>query len=272
MALTYYLIQIPPALLFILMVSITGISTGVITYLFRKYMKLTVLRAHNEVTGFFFTAIAGFYALMLSFVVFVVWDELNEIQRNVSLEGSAALGLYRDIKFYPEEAQAKKLNKVYMDFVFNVINEEVPNMAKMQPSLKTAKSFNKVYYTLENLHPQNPYHIQLSSQMFHHLNELARYRNLRTSSMNTEIPAPIWLPILVGGFITVVCGLLVDIENVRLHIGLNTTLGIFIGMLFFIVILFDHPFTGSLAIEPKSYMEIFVVNELQSNEWKELNK
>lgn len=261
MAITYYLIQIPPVLLFLLIVATTGILTGTVTFLFRKYMKLAVMRAHNEVTGFFFTAIAGFYALMLSFVVFVVWDELNEIQRNVSLEGSAALGLYRDIKFYPDVEQSKQLNKVYLDFVFNVINEEIPNMARMKPSLKTAASFNHVYYTLEKLHPKDPYQIQLLSEMFHHLNELDRYRNLRTASMNTEIPAPIWIPILLGGFITIACGLLVDIENARLHVGLNTLLGAFIGMLIFIIILFDHPFTGSLAMEPKSYKEIFTVNE-----------
>jgi len=263
MSLTYYMVKIPPLLLFIFVISFTGTVTALITYYFRKYIKVKIQRSHNEVTGYFFMAIAGFYALMLSFVVFVVWDELNEIQRNVSLEGSYALSLYRDIKYYPDTVESRKLKADYLEFVYNVVNEEIPNMASMKPSLKTANSFSKIFLTIESLRPENAYKIQLLSEMFHHLNELATYRSLRVSSMNTEIPAPIWIPIILGALITMLCALLVDIENINLHVGLNTLMGVFIGMLLFIIILFDHPFTGSLAIEPKSYLEIFNVNELQ---------
>jgi len=259
------MVQLPPMLLFLLIVSISGISTGLATYLFRKYIKVNIQRAHNEVTGFFFMAIAGFYALMLSFVVFVVWDELNEIQHNLSLEGNSALSLYRDIKFYPDSIESNKLNTVYLDFIYNVINEEIPNMAKMQQSEKTGKSFDKLFYTIENLHPKNPYQVQLSFEMFTKLNELAMYRGLRNSSINTEIPAPIWIPILLGALITLICAILVDIENLKLHVILNSLLGTFIGMLIFIIIVFDHPFTGSLAIKPDSYMQIFFINEFEKN-------
>ena len=65
-------------------------------------------------------AIASFYALLLGFVVFVVWGQLNAIQSNVSIEGSSAMGLYRDIKFYPDTNDSKQLKIVYLDFVFNV--------------------------------------------------------------------------------------------------------------------------------------------------------
>ena len=44
------------------------------TFLFRKYVKVKILRSHNEVIGFLFLAIASFYALLLSFIVLVVWD------------------------------------------------------------------------------------------------------------------------------------------------------------------------------------------------------
>jgi len=268
MAITYYLLQIPPFVLFVLMISIGGISAGLLTFLFRKYIRLKILRAHNEVTGFLFLAIASFYALLLSFVVFLVWDQLNETRGNVSKEGSSAMGLYRDIKFYPDSLESKQLMVVYLDFVFNVIDDEFPNMEHMKPSRKTPDSFNRVFYKMEHLNPKTPFQIQLVAEMFSHLNELSTYRGLRISSMETEISPPMWLPMIFGAFITIICAMLLDIEHTRMHVGLNALLGAFIGMFFFIIIFLDHPFSGSLGIKPKSYMQIFTMeqwaNELHS--------
>jgi hypothetical protein len=261
MAITFYLLQIPPVLLFLLMASIGAILAGVSTFLFRKYVKFRVLRAHNEVTGFLFTAVAGIYAFLLGFVIVVVWGQLNDTQDNVSKEGSSALGLYRDIKYYPDIVESKQLMSVYLDFVYNVINEEIPNMAIMKASRRTPEAFNRVFNKMEHLNPQTPYQIQLVAEMFKHLNELSTYRGLRTASIDAEIPPPLWLPMILGGLITLICAMLVDVENKRLQVLLNTLLGTFIGMLFFIIILLDHPYTGSLSIKPESYKEIFTLEK-----------
>ena len=55
--------------------------------------------------------------------------------------------------------------------------------------------------------------------------------------------------------------MLLDIEHTRLHVSLNALLGIFIGMLFFIILLLDHPYSGSLSIKPQSYKQIFTMEK-----------
>ena len=272
MSITYYMLQMPPWVLFILTVTFYGFVAGIGTYFFRKNVRLRVLRSHNEVTGFLFLAIASFYALLLSFVVFVVWDQLNETHNNVSKEGSSALGLYRDIKFYPDTIESKRLMTVYLDFVYNVLDEEIPNMEKMQTSVKTPESFNKVFHKMERLNPKNIFQIQLVTEMFRHLNELAIYRGLRNSSIETEIPPPMWFPIMLGAFITLFCSMLLDIEHLRMHITLNVMLGIFIGMFLFIIVLLDHPYTGSLQLKPKSYQKIFSIEQQLTQSITLLNK
>lgn len=276
MAITFYMLQIPPVLLFFLIIICGGFFAGMLTFLFRKFAKVKVLRSHNEVTGFLFLAIASFYALLLSFVIFVVWDQLNETRSNVSKEGSSAMGLYNDIKFYPDTLESKQLMAYYLDFVFNVVDEEFPNMEQMKPSRKTPESFNRVFFKMEHLNPKNQFQIQLVAEMFNHLNELSIYRGLRTASMESEISPPIWLPLILGALITIFCSLLMDIEHTRMHIGLNSLLGVIIGMFLFIIILLDHPFTGSFGIKPKSYKEIFTLEqwdkELHSPKQNKMNQ
>lgn len=261
MAITYYMLQIHPVVFFILIVLSFAVLTGLATLLFRKYIKVRILRAHNEVTGFLFLSIASFYALLLSFIVLVVWDELNETHSRVSMEGSSAVGLYRDIRFYPDTAETKQLSISYLEFVYNVVDDEFPAMAEMKTSRKTVESFNKVFAELENLKPQTPYKVQLVSGMFNHLNDVATYRGLRMASMETEISAPLWLPIIMGALITILCAILLDLEHKRMHVIITSFLGAFIGMFLFLIILLDHPFTGSLRIEPKSYMQIFTMEQ-----------
>lgn len=265
MAITYYMLQIPPYLFFILIVSFSGGFAALATFLFKRYVRLKIQKSHNEVTGFLFLAIASFYALLLSFVVLVVWDQLNETQGNVSKEGSSAMGLYRDIKFYPDTIEAKELMTVYLDFVYNVVDDEFPNMEHMKLSRKTPESFNKVFYKMEHLNPKNSFQIQLVAEMFNHLNELATFRGLRTTSMETEISPPMWFPMILGAIITIFCSIMLDIEHVRMHVVLNTLLGIFIGMFLFIIILLDHPYSGSLGIKPKSYKQIFETEQQIQN-------
>ena len=261
MAITYYMLQIPSLLLFILLMAFGAIFTGGVTFLFRKYIRVKILRSHNEVTGFFFMAIASLYSLLLGFVVFMVWGQLKETQSNVSKEGSSAMGLYRDIKFYPDIVESKQLMIVYLDFIFNVIDEEFPNMAKMKSSRKTPESFNNVYYKIEHLNPKNQFQVQLVAEMFSHLNELATYRGLRTATTEMEIPSFMWLPIILGAIIVITCSLLLDIEHSYIHVGLNSLFGAFIGMLLFVIVLLDHPYTGNFGIKPKSYKEIFTMEE-----------
>ena len=176
MSFTYHLFQIPTFLLFVLILAIGAIAAGAGTMLFRKYGNLKVLRSHNEVTGFLFLALASFYAFLLSFIVFMVWGQLNETRGNISKEGSSAMGLYRDIKFYPDTVESKQLMIVYLDFIYNVVDEEFPNMEQMKTSRKTPESFDRVFFKMEHLNPKNPFQIQLVAEMFNHLNELATYR------------------------------------------------------------------------------------------------
>jgi hypothetical protein len=97
--------------------------------------------------------------------------------------------------------------------------------------------------------------------MFNHLNELATYRGLRETSLEKEIPSPLWWPMILGALITIFCSILLDIEHTRIHVLLNALLGIFIGMIFFVILLLDHPYSGSLSIKPQSYKQIFTMEQ-----------
>ncbi len=153
---------------------------------------------------------------------------------------------------------------VYLDFVYNVIDEEFPNLEQMKPSRKTPESFDRVFYKIEHLTPKNQFQIQLVAEMFNHLNALSTYRGLRDASANKQIPAPLWWPMILGAMITIFCAMLLDIEHARLHVSLTALLSVFIAMIFYIILLLGHPYSGSLRIKPQSYKQIFTAEQWYS--------
>lgn len=153
MDITHKLLSLPIYLLLALMIVFFGVISMLITYLVHKYMKVNILNAHNEVTGYVFSVVAGFYALVLAFVVFQALDEFNGVQRDADIEGSLAKSLYRQIKYYPDTAAAPGLKKEYVHYVNLVLSDEYPKMADLEKSTPTKESFGSVFEMIERLNP-----------------------------------------------------------------------------------------------------------------------
>lgn len=246
--------------LFILLFSGVGIAG---TYLVRKYIKLKIGSSHNEGIANGFAMTGGLYGLILAFVVFLVWDQFNSAQQNADMEASLCKGLYRDIKFYPvgdnQHAllQKKKLTTAYMLYLENVIVEDslLNNKGRKSPEYtnyryaKTVRSFNAFYETLEEMRDTLSYRNQRIDLMFKQLNDLGTYRNLRSLAVDSEIDFYIWVPLWLGGIIIMLFAYLMNIENITLHIIINGLIGAFIALVFFIIVLSDHPFNGRMRID-----------------------
>ncbi|GAA3936528.1 DUF4239 domain-containing protein [Chitinophaga oryziterrae] len=257
MSFSYALLSVPPVLLMLLMLLVFAFTGGLSTWLFRKFIRVRVLRSHNEVTGNIFACAGGLYSLLLAFVVFLVWDGFNDAGSHADMEFSVAKGLYRDIQFYPDTAESGRIKRVYLEYINKVITEEYPAMGRLEPMpLSSKKAFDNVFIAIEQMQPQNINLNARSDEMFRHLNELATNRSLRQLSANTGIPFELWLPILIGGLITLIFVTMLDIENMRLHIFLSAMLGAFIGLVIYLIVILDYPFSGYLSIQPTGYREI----------------
>jgi hypothetical protein len=250
---TYHLLQLPWYVLLPACMLFFALAGAIGTYLFRKFIKIKYLRAHNEIVGCVFAILGGFYALILGFVVLLVWESSNRAENNANREGSLARGLYRDIRYFPDSGKMKPLMTSYLTYVQYVVDTEYRAMEQMQKITKQHRiAFNDVFLQLEKIDSKDP----RIDQMFQQLNDLDTYRGLRQLDANSEIPADIWTPLILGAFIILLFAMMVDVESLRLHITVNGLLGAFIGLVIYIIIILDHPFTGSISIKPDQYKTI----------------
>jgi len=257
MSLSYALLSVPPMILLVVMIILFACMGGASTWLFRKYSRLKILQSHNEVTGNIFACAGGLYSLLLAFVVFLVWDGYNDAASHANMEFSVAKGLYRDIQYYPDTVESKKIKAVYLHYVNEVVTKEYPALSRLDSVPQSSKdAFNEVFRVIEQMDPQTISLNARSDEMFRHLNELATNRSLRQLAAGAGIPRELWIPLLIGGLITMIFAMMLDIENRKLHILLSAMLGSFIGIVLYLIIIMDYPFSGYLCVDPTGYQEI----------------
>ncbi len=69
----------------------------------RRFVRLERLQTNNEVAGFKFATVGVLYAVLLAFVVVVVWQKYNDAENVVSQEAGALAAIYRISADLPPE-------------------------------------------------------------------------------------------------------------------------------------------------------------------------
>jgi hypothetical protein len=255
MEITRSLLNIPTVLLLLLLILLFAGLNIFVTYIIRKRIQKSKPGLFNDVVGFNFTVVSGFYALLLAFVIADALSESSDVQKDADKEGSIAKNFYRQIRSYPDTNNKAGIQKEFLNYVNLVLEDEYPKMNTGQQSEITHASFTKVFDMVEQIKPTETTAAK-AQFMFQSINELATYRSLRVLAGESEIPSAMWLTLLVGALITSVLSALLSVENFRYHLFVNGLLGAFIGLLFFLILILDHPFSGSLKTEPTGYKEI----------------
>src|SRR6266568_4584651 len=71
-------------------------------YLVRRHYPHPVRQANNEVAGFFIAVLGVMYAVLLAFVIVVVWEQYDQARTISEQEGNALASLYRTSFGLPE--------------------------------------------------------------------------------------------------------------------------------------------------------------------------
>lgn len=252
----YYLLQMPPALMLFTLLGLLVLGSSLATFVFRRHKLWSNLQADNRGVAEVFGLVGGLYGLLLGFVVLLVWDSYNEAHVNANREGSIARGLYRSIRYHPDSMGVAPLLKDYLTYIRHVTHHEYPHMETLQAfSAEDRLAFNNLFRQLEGLGIDD----YRSQEMFRYLNELSTYRNLRQLDASGGIPGAIWLALITGGLGVILLALLLKIHSLRLHMLVNSILSCCIGLIIYIIIILDHPFSGSLKIQPESYQQILIM-------------
>jgi hypothetical protein len=207
-----------------------------------------VLRRHNDVAGFLFSAVGVLYAVVLGFVVVVVWQKYDGAVANVENEVDAVGNLYHVVDAYPPAAQAQ-IRAGLRDYADIVARTEWPAMERDAeiPQLGSYR-LEAVSYVVDTFSPTNFKEFAAQQAAIAAEQRLFDARRARLVETVPAVPSILWFALIAGALAMVAFCFIFGVENRPAQLVMTAILVGLIGILFVVIGEFSTPFSGSVRI------------------------
>jgi hypothetical protein len=211
------------------------------------------LKVNNEVAGFKFSVIGVLYAVLLAYIVIVVWQDYNGTATAVRNEAKA-VGDLTALSYALPDAEGNEIRTLVADYAHEVRQNEWQTMAQGLPSATTAHALahlTHAIFALQATQIRDP----LLQQALQLLATIEDSRNERLDSANGSVPPIVWLVLVAGGLITLGYPALFGTSSIAAQILMTAALAALVALALLPAILLDFPFTGPVTLSSDAFEE-----------------
>jgi hypothetical protein len=221
----------------------------------RRLVRLDRLRTNNEVAGFKFATVGVIYAVLLAFVIIVVWEKFNAAENDVAREASATATVYRLSEGLNTERRAAVRSAVTA-YLNDVINKDWPAMERGTGNPDVTNALTSVYTTVLNSRADDRSNEFLLTEILRQLDSISLTRRTLLVSADGNVPDILWFVLFGGAIITVSYTFFFGTPNLRAQSLMTGALAavVFSGLLTAVVI--DHPFAGNVRVAPEPLVHV----------------
>jgi len=220
----------------------------------RRLVPAEVLREANDVTGNYLQTLGTIYAVLLAFVVFVVWQQFNDTREHVEREANELLDLVRVAKGLPDVVHAPLIERARA-YVETVLGREWDAMARYDDAglEEGAQLLDGMWDALVAYEPVSQCHSALHDVALARFNDLSDARSYRLTSSRLRIPLALRLLLYWGAAIVIGSMYLFAVPSFTLHACMTAALGGAISHVLYVINDLDDCFGGDFQIPRTSF-------------------
>ena len=221
-----------------------------------KLIPKDVREKHMELVSYGLATISFFSAVLLSFIAVSAWESHGKAETATSQESLLIADVLRSSFAMPEplRSQIREGAVAYLDIV---INEEWPAMAneKLNPK-KGWDELVDLYMNISKFRSADPI-VQLQyASLYEKINSLIDARRSRILAEKQRFQPIVWAVVLTGAFLNIAFLFLFSMESIKMHIAMTSMVAIGIGVIFVLIIAFDRPFRGAMAVSSEAFSNL----------------
>ena len=206
----------------------------------------------HQIAGHFLGAVAGFYGVLLAFVVVMVWGQFQEATLLVTREANQLGDLLRLCHGFPQPAQAR-MRLSLITYSQTVISQEWPDMAAQRENAAAWDAIANIWAAYHDFHPQTPAEISLYQLSLARLADLSDARRLRLLSARGKVPGVLWAVLDGGGAVIILFTLLFRLRHSLAQTIMTASMAGLISVILFLIMDFDRPFDGAIRVHPEVF-------------------
>jgi hypothetical protein len=156
------------------------------------------LERSNIVSEEVFTLAGVLYAVLVAFVVVVVWEQFDRAQAAAESEANAISELLRDSEALPPAARPG-VQQSLTAYTKDIVDMEFPRMRRGEPTEFQSADLAQVWRRDIQTQPVTQSEIAFYRESVSRLDELGSTGKTRISGSQSEIPVELWVLPLGGG-------------------------------------------------------------------------
>jgi hypothetical protein len=204
-----------------------------------------VLRGSSDAAGNYLQTLGTIYAVLLAFVVFVVWQQFNEARAHIEKEANALVDLVRTFKGLSAEVCRPLLTHAHA-YVRRILDQEWDAMAGCRDDILDGgnRSLDEMWNLLVAYEPCSECHKSLYGEALARFNDLSDERSNRLSSSRLRIPVALRLLLYFGAVLTVTSMYLFAVDRLEIHAMMTAALAGAIAHVLYLISDLDDCFHG----------------------------
>src|ERR1041385_3473375 len=185
---------------------------------FRRVVDWKSLQASSDSLGTFVQTLGGIYAVLLAFVVIVVWGQFNDARTFVDREANALVDLHRTASGLPVHSRTI-IQKDLREYVEAVIADEWKAMSKHDEATieRITGRLDHVWTAIHTCEPRSECQQAMHSEVLSRFNDLTEHRTNRLNSANSRVPIALNVLLYTGALIMIGAVYLLAFDRFWLH-------------------------------------------------------
>lgn len=249
------ILKIPTVILGIAIVALAVIMSVAGLLVVRRLVPHHKLKLHNDVAGPIFATLGVVYAVLLAFVVVIVWESFDKSKLNVEKEANCISDLYMDAEVFSADFKTE-VRGLLTEYTDVIVKKEWPAMAKGDSSPEANTVLKKIWVLYSWYSPKTEAERSFFDESVNKLNELGELRRLRLMDAKTGVEPLLWFVLITGGVVTIIFTFIFGAENLSGQLIMAVLLTIIISLILFTILAFDYPFTGDVSISPQPFTQL----------------
>ena len=206
-------------------VALVSLTSVVGLLIFRATVPLAALHAAANELGNYLQTVGGIYAVLLAFVVYVVWGQFNEARGYLDREATALVDLHRTVSGLPSRSRTE-IQRGLRAYVDAVLRDEWQAMARGDEAAidRVGELLEQVWIAIHACKPCNDCQHTVYGEVLSRFNQLTDLRTSRLSAARARIPVAMTILLYSGAVLTVGSVYLLAFDEAWLHMLVTAAL------------------------------------------------
>jgi uncharacterized protein DUF4239 len=237
-----------------LIISATCAAAVVGLVVFRALAPREALEHASNEIGNYLQTIGGIYAVLLAFIVVIVWNQFNEARGLIEREASALVDLHRTASGLPAGTRTE-IQDGLREYVDAVLTDEWRAMHTGNEAVieHVGHRLDAVWLAMHRCRPTDACQQTVYGEVLSHFNELADLRTSRLSAARARVPTSMRILLYTGAVLVTGSIYLVYIPELWLHALITASLAGAIAHILYLIVDLDDAFEGDSQISRAAF-------------------